>query len=175
VPSATSQIGSSSKASRGTGEILLKLAKSWTSIRWKILVIVSLFSVGSMITVEHLNRQGFFGAGASKLYLPFSAKLTVFLPEGGKLHILNAASPISARKTRLFVPIRRNFDNDAPLQATLDFNHQLFAETSRSWSTNSPRIYQSTFTLRRISRPTGVVSLSERGLAALGLGRDFTA
>lgn len=49
--SATSQIASSNKASRGTGEIRLNLAKSWTSIRWKILVIFSLFSVGSMITV----------------------------------------------------------------------------------------------------------------------------
>ena len=32
-------------------EILLKLGKFWTAIRWKILIIFSLFSVGSVITV----------------------------------------------------------------------------------------------------------------------------
>jgi hypothetical protein len=41
---------------------------------------------------------------------------------------MNAASSVSSRKTRLFVPICRNFDKDAPLQATLDFNYQVFAE-----------------------------------------------
>jgi serine phosphatase RsbU (regulator of sigma subunit) len=33
------------------GELLLKLGKFWTAIRWKILIIFSLFSVGSVITV----------------------------------------------------------------------------------------------------------------------------
>lgn len=77
---------------------------------------------------KHLNPPGFLWHRRFEVYLPFSAKLTVFFPEGGQLHILNAASPISARKTRLFLPICRNFDKDAPLQATLAFNHQVFAE-----------------------------------------------
>jgi len=29
---------------------------------------------------------------------------------------------------RVFVPICRDFDRDAPLPAALDFNHQAFAE-----------------------------------------------
>ena len=33
----------------GSGETLLKLGKFWTSIRWKILIISSLFSIGSVI------------------------------------------------------------------------------------------------------------------------------
>lgn len=76
---------------------------------------------------KHLNPPGFLWHRRFKAFLPFIAKLTVFFPNG-QLHILNAASPLSARKTRLFVPICRNFAKDAPTQATLDFNHQVFAE-----------------------------------------------
>ncbi|BCP51547.1 (2Fe-2S)-binding protein [Kaistia sp. 32K] len=59
---------------------------------------------------------------------PFTAHLTVHFPDGGKLSILNAASPISARKTRLFCPIARNFDTHLPVQDVYDFNHKVFAE-----------------------------------------------
>jgi Vanillate O-demethylase oxygenase C-terminal domain len=41
---------------------------------------------------------------------------------------MNAAAPLSARKTRLFVPICRNFDKDSPIEETLDFNYQVFDE-----------------------------------------------
>ena len=78
---------------------------------------------------SHLNPPGFRWRRRFEVFFPFTAKLTVFFPERGRLHILNAASPVSARKMRLFnVPICRNFDRDAPLQATLDFNHQIFRE-----------------------------------------------
>jgi len=77
---------------------------------------------------KHLNPPGFLWRRRFEVFLPFTAKLTVFFPRDGHLHILNAASPVSAGKTRLFVPICRNFDKDAPLQAMLDFNYQVFAE-----------------------------------------------
>lgn len=63
-----------------------------------------------------------------ELWLPFAAKLTIFFPGDKRLCILNVASPVSARKTRVFSPLCRDFDKDAPLQPTLDFNHQVFAE-----------------------------------------------
>jgi hypothetical protein len=77
---------------------------------------------------KHLNPPGFQWHRRFEVFLPFTAKLTVKFPGGGLLHILNAASPVSARKTRLFVPLCRNFDKDAPLEETLDFNNQVFAE-----------------------------------------------
>jgi len=78
--------------------------------------------------LKHLNPTGFKWRRLFDVFLPFTAKLSVFFPKDGQLHILNAACPVSARKTRVFVPICRNFDKDAPLQDTLDFNHQIFAE-----------------------------------------------
>lgn len=124
---------------------------------------------------KHLNPPGFLWRRRFEVYLPFSAKLTVFFPEGGQLHILNAASPISARKTRLFVPICRNFDKDAPLQATLDFNHQVFAEDIAIVEQQFPEDLP--IDLHAEAHfPADRSSIAFRkGLAALGLGRNFTA
>ena len=80
------------------------------------------------VKLKHLNPPGFQWRRLFETWLPFTAKLTVFFPNEGRLHILNAASPMSARKTRVFSPICRNFDREAPLQDTLDFNHLVFAE-----------------------------------------------
>jgi hypothetical protein len=42
------------------------------------------------------------------IHPPFAAALTVHFPNDGRLCILNLASPVSARRTRLFVPLARN-------------------------------------------------------------------
>ncbi|HEX3870755.1 MAG TPA: aromatic ring-hydroxylating dioxygenase subunit alpha [Pirellulales bacterium] len=126
-------------------------------------------------SLKHLNPPDFQWRRLFEVWYPFTAKLTVFFPNAGQLHILNAACPVSARKTRVFVPICRNFDKDAPLQATLDFNHQVFAEdkaiVEQQWPEDLPldlseevhiRADRSSITYRK-------------GLAALGLGRTYTA
>jgi Vanillate O-demethylase oxygenase C-terminal domain len=101
--------------------------------------------------------------------------LTVGFPGGGLLHILNAASPVSARKTRLFVPLCRNFDKDAPLEQTLDFNNQVFAEdiaiVEQQWPEDLPLDLHA-----EAHFPADRSSITYRkGLAALGLGRSYTA
>ena len=124
---------------------------------------------------KHLNPPGFLWHRRFEVYLPFSAKLTIVFPEGGQLHILNAASPISARKTRLFVPICRNFDKDASLQATLDFNHQVFAEDIAIVEQQFPEDLP--IDLHAEAHfPADRSSIAYRkGLAALGLGRNYTS
>ena len=63
-----------------------------------------------------------------EVFPPFAARLIVHFPEGGRLWILNAACPISARKTRLFCPLARNFDKDGSIEAVHDFNFRIFNE-----------------------------------------------
>jgi len=124
--------------------------------------------------MKHLAPPDFLWRRLFELYVPFTAKLTVFFPHG-KLHVLNAASPVSARKTRVFVPICRNFDKDAPLQDTLDFNHQVFDEdkaiVEEQWPEDLP------INLAEEVHIAGDKSsiLFRKRLAALGLGRSFTA
>ena len=124
---------------------------------------------------KHLNPPGFSWHRRFEVYLPFVAKLTIGFPGGGLLHILNAASPVSARKTRLFVPICRDFDTDAPVEATLDFNNQVFAEdiaiVEQQYPEDLPIDLQAEahFAADRSS------ITYRRCLAGLGLGRGFTA
>lgn len=132
---------------------------------------ISNYSIG----YKHLNPPGFLWHRRFETFLPFTAKLTVFFPNDGQLHILNAASPVSARETRLFVPICRNFDKDAPLQETLDFNHQVFAEDQAIVEQQYPEDLP--LDLHAEAHfPADRSSIAYRkALAALGLGRSFTA
>lgn len=79
-------------------------------------------------SLQHLAPPGFQWLRSFEVHPPFTAQLTVHFPEEGRLHILNAASPVSARKTRLFVPIARNFDRNGSLEDVYAFNAQVFAE-----------------------------------------------
>jgi phenylpropionate dioxygenase-like ring-hydroxylating dioxygenase large terminal subunit len=124
--------------------------------------------------LKHLNPPGFKWRRLFEVFLPFTAKLTVFFPNG-TLHVMNAASPVSARKTRLFVPICRNFDKDSPLQDTLDFNHQVFAEDQAMVEEQYPedlpiRIQDEV----QIAGDKSSITYRKR-LAVIGLGQSFTA
>jgi len=124
---------------------------------------------------KHLNPPGFQWRRLFQVWLPFTAKLTVFFPNAGELHILNAASPVSARKTRVFVPICRNFDKEAPLQPTLDFNHQVFAEDKAMVETQYPEDLPINLQDEVHIRADKSSITYRQGLARLGLGRSFTA
>lgn len=78
--------------------------------------------------LQHLAPDDFLWKRTFEIYPPFSAILTVDFPRDGVLKILNACCPISHNKTRLFVPLTRNFDTTGDLQAVYDFNAQIFAE-----------------------------------------------
>ncbi len=79
-------------------------------------------------SMQHRAPDGFLWRRIFEVDVPFFARLTVHFPEGGRLSILNAASPVSARLTRLFVPIVRNFDKDLPLEDVYEFTRQVFEE-----------------------------------------------
>ena len=124
---------------------------------------------------KHLNPPGFQWHRRFEVFRPFTAKLTVEFPGGGLLHIMNAASPISARKTRLFVPICRNFDKDAPIEDTLDFNYQVFAEdiaiVERQFPEDLPLDLHA-----EAHFPADRSSITyRRDLASIGLGRSYTS
>jgi phenylpropionate dioxygenase-like ring-hydroxylating dioxygenase large terminal subunit len=124
---------------------------------------------------KHLAPSDFQWHRRFEAFLPFTAKLTVTFPGGGQLHILNAAAPVSSRKTRLFVPLCRNFDKDSPIEQTLDFNYQVFAEdieiVERQWPEDLPLNLHD-----EAHFPADRSSVTYRkGLAGLGLGRSYTS
>ncbi len=86
-------------------------------------------SVGNYpIGATDRGREGFEWLRHFRVHLPFTATLVVHFPDDGRLVIMNAASPVSAKITRLFAPIARNFDKDLPIQDVYDFNRRIFEE-----------------------------------------------
>lgn len=127
------------------------------------------------VHLKHLNPPGFQWRRLFEVFLPFTARLTVFFPHQGQLHILNAACPVSARLTRVFVPICRNFDRQAPLQDTLDFNHQVFEEDRQIVEQQYPQDLPLNLSQEVHIRADRSSICYRQKLAALGLGQSFTA
>ena len=63
-----------------------------------------------------------------EVFPPFAARLVVDYPEGRQLWILNVASPVSARATKLFCSLARNFDLGTPVEDVRAFNLRVFNE-----------------------------------------------
>lgn len=110
-----------------------------------------------------------------EVFLPFTARLTVYFPGEGRLCILNAASPISARKTRLFVPICRNFDKDMPLEPVYEFNYQVFAEDKAVVEAQYPEDLPLDMSAESHIGADKTSIAYRRGLRSLGLGATYTA
>jgi len=125
--------------------------------------------------LKHLNPPGYMWRRLFEVWLPFTAKLTVFFPCGGRLCILNAASPVSARQAKIFCPICRDFDRDAPLQQSLDFNHQVFAEDKAIVESQWPEDLPLNLADEIHIRADRSSIMYRKLLAELGLGRSYTA
>lgn len=108
-------------------------------------------------------------------YLPFSARLTVHLPGNTRLVILDSASPVSARRTRLFACLLRNYDLTEPLQPFVDYNVKIFNEdrdiVQSQYPEDLPVDLQAEVHIR--ADKTSVAYRQELG--RLGLGRNYTS
>lgn len=108
-------------------------------------------------------------------YLPFSARLTVHLPGDTRLVILDSASPVSARRTRLFSCLLRNYDLGEPLQPFVDYNVKIFNEdrdiVQSQYPEDLPIDLQEEVHIR--ADKTSIAYRQELG--RLGLGRDYTS
>lgn len=80
------------------------------------------------ISLEQRGQDGFQWLRHFEIHLPFTATLTIHFPNDSKQVIMNAASPMTARSTRLFAPICRNYDKDLPVEDAYDFNLKIFEE-----------------------------------------------
>ena len=125
--------------------------------------------------LQHRAPADFQWRRVFDVFLPFAAILRVHFPQGGRLCILNAPSPISARKTRLFSPLCRNFDQDQPLEPVYEFNRQIFSEDKEVVEAQYPEDLP--LDLRaEYHIPADKTSIAYRkGLAELGLSKAYTA
>jgi vanillate O-demethylase monooxygenase subunit len=118
---------------------------------------------------------GFHWMRHFELFLPFTATLVVHFPRDGLLNIMNAASPVSARHTRMFAPIARNFDTDQPEHTIYDFNRRIFEEDRVIVEIQRPENLPLDPRIE-VNIPADRSSVAyRRGLRDLGLSHFFTA
>lgn len=124
---------------------------------------------------ENPAPDGFMWLREFRVFAPFAASLTVYFPDEGRLRILNCASPVSARYTRLFCPIARNFDKDAPIEDTIKFNLQVFQEDAEMVESQTPEDLP--LDLQAEAHiPADRTSIAYRQLlSSLGLGMNYTS
>jgi vanillate O-demethylase monooxygenase subunit len=131
-------------------------------------------SVGNYpIGVEGRGVAGFEWLRHFNCHLPFTATLEIHFPGDDRLVIMNAASPVSARVTRLFAPIARNFDTDLPVQDVYDFNLRVFREDKAIVEAQKPECLPLD-PMMEAHIPADRSSMAyRRGLRDLGLSRFF--
>jgi vanillate O-demethylase monooxygenase subunit len=132
-------------------------------------------TVGNYPHGGKIGEPGFQWLRHFEASLPFTATLVVHFPDGGRLCIMNAASPTSARRTRMFAPIAKNFDIDQPEQEIFDFNLRIFEEDRAIVEVQKPENLPLDPRIEvNIAADRSSVAY-RRGLRALGLSHFFTA
>jgi len=110
-----------------------------------------------------------------RCHLPFTATLEIHFPGEDRLVIMNAASPVSAKVTRLFTPMARNFDKDLPIQDVYDFNLRVFEEDKAIVEAQMPECLPLD-PLMEAHIPADMSSMAyRRGLRDMGISRFFTS
>ena len=108
-----------------------------------------------------------------RCHLPFSATIEIHFPNDGRFVVMNAASPVSAKETRLFAPTCRNFDTDRPEDEIYEFTRRIFEEDKAIVEAQIPECLPLDPDLEA-HIPADMSSLMyRRGLRALGLGEFF--
>lgn len=110
-----------------------------------------------------------------QLSLPFTAHLVIHFPHGGRMAILNAASPVSARKTTVFSIVARDFEQDQPVEDVIAFQQRIYAEDQAVVERQNPEDLPIDLAEEVHVRADLTSVTYRRQLGALGLGRSFTA
>lgn len=109
------------------------------------------------------------------IQLPFTAHLVIHFPHGGQMGLLNAACPVSARQTRVFPLVARDFDQDQSVADLIAFQQRIYAEDQAVVERQNPEDLPIDLT-EEVHVRADLTSVTYRQqLAALGLGRTFTA
>jgi len=124
---------------------------------------------------EKPTPEGFLWLRHFQVFPPFCALLTIHFPGEDRLCILNAASPVSARKTRLFVPIAKNFGVNDPVEPVHAFNARIFAEDQAIVERQKPEDLPLDLTFEAHILADRMSVAYRQLLARMGLGRGFTA
>jgi vanillate O-demethylase monooxygenase subunit len=111
------------------------------------------------------------------LTLPFSVRIWQQYPERGEaFHVVfHGSCPVSAKRTRTFFFICRNFDHDVPESEVLDWEAAIMAEDQRVIETARPEQLPLNLHDELHVRADRMTTAYRRALADLGLSDDLTS
>lgn len=109
------------------------------------------------------------------VHLPFVAHLEIHFPGKGTMAILNAASPRSARQTRIFAIVARNFDRDQPVAELIAFQQRVYAEDQAIVERQNPEDLPIDLNEEVHVRADLTSVVYRQQLGRRGLGRRYTA
>lgn len=127
------------------------------------------------IGAESKAPEGFIWLRHFEVHLPFTASITVHFPDGGLLVVMNCASPMTSRSTRLFCPIARNFDLHIPVEAVHEFNRRVFEEDRLVVEAQKPEFLPLDPTLEAHISADRSSFAYRKGLRAMGFSPIFAA
>ncbi|MFN3905227.1 MAG: Rieske 2Fe-2S domain-containing protein [Acinetobacter junii] len=127
------------------------------------------------IGIDQRGKEGFQWLRHFEISLPFTATLTIHFPRNSKQVIMNAASPVSARQTRLFAPICRNYDKDLPVEDAYKFNLAIFEEDRLIVETQKPEYLPLDLTMEAHFPADRSSSMYRKLLRKMGFSPIFAA
>jgi phenylpropionate dioxygenase-like ring-hydroxylating dioxygenase large terminal subunit len=109
------------------------------------------------------------------IHVPFVARLVIHFPGQGRMAVLNAGSPISARQTHVFAIVAREFDHEQPVEEAIAFQKRIYAEDQAIVERQNPEDLPLDLGEEVHVRADLTSVTYRRQLGRLGLGRNFTA
>jgi vanillate O-demethylase monooxygenase subunit len=112
------------------------------------------------------------------LTLPFAVRLWEAFPdkEPGSIHVVfNVAAPVSAKRTRAFFFVCRNFDFDVPAEEILEWEGRIMGEDQTIVEGQRPEELPLDLTQEYHVQADRMTIAYRRQLAELGLGADYSA
>jgi vanillate O-demethylase monooxygenase subunit len=107
--------------------------------------------------------------------VPFIAHLVVHFPGKGRLAILNAGSPVAARRTNIFAVVARDFDLEEPTESVVEFQRRVYAEDQAVVERQNPEDLPIDLSEEVHVRADLTSITYRRQLGRIGLGRSFTS
>jgi vanillate O-demethylase monooxygenase subunit len=131
--------------------------------------------VGNYQIDDERGREGFRWVRHFRVHLPFTAFLTIHYPDDKRYTALNAASPVSARKTRLFVAVARNVDLARPIDEVCAFTRAVLLEDKAIVEAQRPEYLPLDMALEAHIAADRSSIAYRRALRDMGFSHFFTA
>jgi phenylpropionate dioxygenase-like ring-hydroxylating dioxygenase large terminal subunit len=109
---------------------------------------------------------------AYHLTLPFTIQVEITFPNQGTFVIFNTCCPVSARLTRVFAIVCRNFDLEKPVSDVVDFQMRVYAEDQRIVERQTPDYLPLDLTAEVHLKADRISVEYRKQLTRLGMGRD---